>query len=170
MMSSSISFIPTPIFFLPTNTQRYNVGQVGTDDYSFIGAAVGALLSPAIFLRRAPMPTLVLGGAAIGIGAGVWTHIVQTLMKGEDVSPDAMVRTCDAHSIAHPCRFDWTLRAITAQPQVPMLTPGLRASRIEVVIRIGIITVLWITRYAQVLNRQSLDLWLLTYYSHKLYP
>lgn len=56
-----------------------------------IGAAVGGILSPAIFLRRAPTVTLVLGGAAIGLGAGVWAHLIQGLSKGEDVKPDAMV-------------------------------------------------------------------------------
>jgi len=71
--------------------QKVNRGQIRTDDYSIIGAAVGALAGPAIFLRRAPTVTLVLGGAAIGLGAGVWTHIVQSFTKGEDIKPEQMV-------------------------------------------------------------------------------
>lgn len=62
-----------------------------TDDYSIIGAAVGGLLSPAIFLHRAPMVLLVSGGAGIGLGAGVWVHLFQSLTKGEDIKPEAMV-------------------------------------------------------------------------------
>lgn len=62
-----------------------------TDDYSIIGAAVGGLLSPAIFLHRAPMVFLVSGGAGIGLGAGVWVHLFQSLTKGEDIKPEAMV-------------------------------------------------------------------------------
>lgn len=42
-------------------------------------------------MRRAPTVTLVLGGAAIGLGAGVWTHIAQSFSKGEDVKPEQMV-------------------------------------------------------------------------------
>ncbi|KAL1412098.1 hypothetical protein Q8F55_003095 [Vanrija albida] len=68
-----------------------NRGQVRTDDYSVIGSVLGAIVTPTIFLNRAPLPMLVLGGASLGLGAGVWTHIIQSLTKGEDVSPDAMV-------------------------------------------------------------------------------
>jgi hypothetical protein len=32
----------------------------------------------------------VLGGAAIGLGAGVWTHIVQSFTKGQDLNPEQM--------------------------------------------------------------------------------
>jgi len=71
--------------------QKSNAGQVRTDDYSLIGAAIAAILVPAMFLRRAPLPDLVLGGAAIGLGAGVWTHTVQAMQEGEDVRPEGMV-------------------------------------------------------------------------------
>lgn len=62
------------------------------DDYSLIGAALGAVITPALLLRRAPFPALVLGGAGIGLGAGAATHIVQMLGGGEKVRPEGMVR------------------------------------------------------------------------------
>lgn len=61
------------------------------DDYSIIGAALGMLLSPAIFLKRANIVTLVAGGAAIGLGGGIWAHLAKSFTKGEDVKPEAMV-------------------------------------------------------------------------------
>jgi hypothetical protein len=50
------------------------------------------LLIPAIFLRRASLPALVLGGASIGLGVGTWTHIVKVFTEGEKVKPEGMVR------------------------------------------------------------------------------
>lgn len=73
--------------------QKHNQGQVRADDYSIIGAALGMLLSPAIFLKRANIVTLVAGGAAIGLGGGVWAHLAKSLTKGEEVKPEAMVST-----------------------------------------------------------------------------
>lgn len=61
------------------------------DDYSLIGAALGALLFPAAFLRRAPLPALVVGGASIGLGGGVWAHLVQSLSAGDKVKPEVIV-------------------------------------------------------------------------------
>ncbi|WWC73645.1 uncharacterized protein I206_107617 [Kwoniella pini CBS 10737] len=59
--------------------------QVRSNDYSIISATLSALLIPAIFLRRAPLPSLVLGGASIGLGIGVWAHLGERLGKGEKV-------------------------------------------------------------------------------------
>lgn len=47
---------------------------------------------PALLLRRAPFPTLVAGGAAVGLGAGTAFHISKTMMEGQDVKPTGMVR------------------------------------------------------------------------------
>ncbi|RSH93259.1 hypothetical protein EHS25_007613 [Saitozyma podzolica] len=68
-----------------------NASQLRADDYSIIGAALSALLIPAIFLRRASLPALVLGGASIGLGVGTWTHIVKVFTEGEKVKPEGMV-------------------------------------------------------------------------------
>ncbi|KAK4686617.1 hypothetical protein P7C73_g3511, partial [Tremellales sp. Uapishka_1] len=68
-----------------------NRTQVRTDDYSLIGAALSGLLVPAVLLKRAPLPYLVLGGASIGLGLGVWTHLVKSYGEGEDVRPEGMV-------------------------------------------------------------------------------
>ncbi|WWC65903.1 uncharacterized protein I303_108525 [Kwoniella dejecticola CBS 10117] len=59
--------------------------QVRSNDYSIISATLSALLIPAIFLRRASLPSLVLGGASIGLGIGVWAHLGERLGKGEKV-------------------------------------------------------------------------------------
>lgn len=84
--------IPTPRPSPPTNTaQKHNAGQVRTDDYSIIGAALGMLLTPAIFLKRAPLIQLVAGGAALGLGGGVWVHLFKSLAKGEEIKPEGMV-------------------------------------------------------------------------------
>lgn len=56
-----------------------------------IGAFLGGLVFPAIFLKRAPLPALVVGGASIGIGGGVWAHLIQSLSAGEKVKPEVLV-------------------------------------------------------------------------------
>lgn len=71
-----------------------NATQIRADDYSIIGAAVAALLVPAVLLRRAPTVNLILGGASIGLGAGVWTHLVKSFSEGRDVNPEGMVGGC----------------------------------------------------------------------------
>jgi len=52
---------------------------------------MGSLLTTAIFLKRAPFPYLLLGGGSIGLGVGVWVHLVQAYQKGADVRPEGMV-------------------------------------------------------------------------------
>ena len=73
--------------------QKHNATQVRTDDYSVIGAVLGALITPAIFLKRAPLPMLVVGGASLGLGAGVWAHLGKSLSEGKQVKPEGMVRS-----------------------------------------------------------------------------
>lgn len=57
--------------------QRHNRSEIQRDDWSIIGAFVGGVASPAIFLRRAPLPLLVLGGASIGLGVGAASSVIK---------------------------------------------------------------------------------------------
>lgn len=72
-------------------TQKHNRTQVRADDYSFIGAFMGILLGPAIFLKRANILQLAAGGASLGLGAGVWVHLAKSLTEGNEIKPEAMV-------------------------------------------------------------------------------
>ena len=72
--------------------QAHSASQVQVDDYALIGAALGAVITPALLLRRAPFAALVLGGASIGMGAGTATHIAKMVGGGEKVKPEGMVR------------------------------------------------------------------------------
>ncbi|OCF35199.1 hypothetical protein I317_02286 [Kwoniella heveanensis CBS 569] len=72
---------------------RSDASQIRTNDYSIISATLSALLIPALFLKRAPLPSLVLGGASIGLGVGVWARLGEKIGKGqglraEDVTGD----------------------------------------------------------------------------------
>lgn len=58
--------------------------QVRRNDYATISAALSALLVPAVFLNRARLPTLVLGGGTIGLGLGATAFVVERLTKGQD--------------------------------------------------------------------------------------
>ncbi|KAI9638854.1 uncharacterized protein MKK02DRAFT_41880 [Dioszegia hungarica] len=69
----------------------HSTSQVHVDDYSFIGSALSAVVIPAIFLKRAPLPSLVTGGASVGLGVGSWTHIAGMFSQGKDVRPEGMV-------------------------------------------------------------------------------
>ena len=73
------------------SSQKHNASQIRTDDYSVIGAALGALLVPAVFLRSGRLPSLILGGACVGLGAGVWVHLGRMFTEGGDVRPEGMV-------------------------------------------------------------------------------
>ncbi|KIR51954.1 hypothetical protein I315_05593 [Cryptococcus gattii Ru294] len=58
--------------------------QVRRNDYATISAALSALLVPAVFLNRARLPVLVLGGGSIGLGVGAAAFVVERLTKGQD--------------------------------------------------------------------------------------
>lgn len=68
-----------------------------------IGATLGAILIPAIFLKRAPFLSLVAGGGSLGLGAGTATHIFKTMSEGQKVKPEGMVsclnRTADEEKL-----------------------------------------------------------------------
>lgn len=76
--------------------QRYNVSQIQSDDYSFIGASLGAVITPALLLHRARLPVLMLGGASVGLGAGVLAHIAMGASAGRDMRPEGMVSRLSA--------------------------------------------------------------------------
>ncbi|KAL7008900.1 hypothetical protein EMMF5_001647 [Cystobasidiomycetes sp. EMM_F5] len=76
---------------------RNNVTQVRVDDYSKVGALLGALITTTIFLKRASLPYTILGGASLGIAGGTVTHVVRmaqeegakaTAKKQADALPD----------------------------------------------------------------------------------
>ncbi|WFD44496.1 hypothetical protein MPSI1_003164 [Malassezia psittaci] len=52
---------------------RLNVIRSRRDDYQLIGGVLGALMLPAVFLRRVGLVTGMLGGAGLGGGLGVLT-------------------------------------------------------------------------------------------------
>ncbi|KAG8934197.1 hypothetical protein FRC01_004530 [Tulasnella sp. 417] len=64
----------------------YNRQQVRLNDYSTVGAVVGALLVPAVFYKRARLPHAVLGGASLGAGAGAITHYWQGAQEYRGIS------------------------------------------------------------------------------------
>ncbi|KAN0075491.1 hypothetical protein V8E55_011514 [Tylopilus felleus] len=57
----------------------YDTASLREDDHSTIGALLFAVLTPALFWRRASTINLVLGGAGIGSSMGVLTHYGRTL-------------------------------------------------------------------------------------------
>ncbi|BEI81707.1 hypothetical protein CcaverHIS002_0208670 [Cutaneotrichosporon cavernicola] len=69
---------------------KHNASQVRADDYSAIGAFMGMLVVPAIFLKRASIFSLAAGGASLGLGAGVWVHIFKSLTEGSELKPEGM--------------------------------------------------------------------------------
>ncbi|WRT69756.1 uncharacterized protein IL334_006747 [Kwoniella shivajii] len=64
---------------------KSDTSQTRSNDYSLISATLSAMLIPAVFLRRAPLPSLVMGGASIGLGVGVWAHLAERVGKGQKV-------------------------------------------------------------------------------------
>lgn len=64
--------------------QAMDETQVRRNDYATISAALSALLVPAVFLNRARLPILVLGGGSIGLGVGATAFVVERLTKGQD--------------------------------------------------------------------------------------
>lgn len=58
---------------------RLDAARVRQDDLHLIGSVLGALVLPALFLRRTGLINGLLGGAGLGGAAGVITHYVQTM-------------------------------------------------------------------------------------------
>ena len=67
--------------------------QVRLDDYATIGAFLGAVLTPAIFLKRARLIHSALGGVGLGVAGGSITHYWKTFqsldsgVSGYPISP-----------------------------------------------------------------------------------
>ncbi|KAL7409935.1 hypothetical protein BDY24DRAFT_427901 [Mrakia frigida] len=70
---------------------RGSASQQRLEDYTIIGAAVGALVVPAIFLKRARLPYAILGGASVGAADGVLTHVYMRWSEGKGVSLKGVV-------------------------------------------------------------------------------
>ncbi|CAD6588098.1 MAG: hypothetical protein CYPHOPRED_004266 [Cyphobasidiales sp. Tagirdzhanova-0007] len=70
---------------------RHNSDQVRVDDYSKVGAILGALITTTIFLRRASLVNNILGGATLGIVGGIITHTAQMVREqgAEGAAKDA---------------------------------------------------------------------------------
>lgn len=64
-----------------TSKLRLDAQRVRQDDLHLIGSVLGALLLPAIFLRRTGLINGLLGGAGLGGTAGLITHHVQSITK-----------------------------------------------------------------------------------------
>ncbi|KZV94042.1 hypothetical protein EXIGLDRAFT_737493 [Exidia glandulosa HHB12029] len=55
--------------------RRYDASKVRRDDFSMVGAALGAVLAPALFWNYARAWNMVLGGAGLGCATGVLVHL-----------------------------------------------------------------------------------------------
>jgi len=69
----------------------YNTTQIRTDDHSTIGSVLFAVLTPALFWKRARVVHLILGGAGIGSGVGVVMHLARSVSEGQEVKPEGIV-------------------------------------------------------------------------------
>jgi hypothetical protein len=67
--------------------------QVRVDDYSKVGALLGALITTTIFYKRARLINNLAGGAALGIGGGVLTHMFQLFKDGGSAAVEAEVKS-----------------------------------------------------------------------------
>ncbi|KAG9084888.1 hypothetical protein FS749_004885 [Ceratobasidium sp. UAMH 11750] len=64
------------------------------NDHSTIGMLLGAMVTPAILLRRASVVDLVLGGAGLGSSMGAGAHFWRTITEpGVPVGPGPVVPT-----------------------------------------------------------------------------
>ncbi|OCH95316.1 hypothetical protein OBBRIDRAFT_618045 [Obba rivulosa] len=57
----------------------YDTASIRADDHATIGGILFAVLTPAIFWKRASVVNLILGGAGIGSAVGLLTHHVRTI-------------------------------------------------------------------------------------------
>jgi len=57
----------------------YNAASIRADDHATIGSVLFAILTPAVFWKRANVIHLILGGAGIGAGVGSLTHWGRTI-------------------------------------------------------------------------------------------
>ncbi|KAG2115203.1 uncharacterized protein F5147DRAFT_412688 [Suillus discolor] len=74
----------------------YDTASLRANDHSTIGAILFAVLTPAIFWKRASTVNLVIGGAGIGSAIGLLTHYGRTVTG--DITPDAQIPDIPATS------------------------------------------------------------------------
>ncbi|KAG1904100.1 uncharacterized protein F5891DRAFT_66381 [Suillus fuscotomentosus] len=74
----------------------YDTASLRADDHSTIGAILFAVLTPAIFWKRASTVNLVIGGAGIGSAIGLLTHYGRTVTG--DITPDTQIPDIPATS------------------------------------------------------------------------
>lgn len=87
---------------------RADASKVKQDDMHLIGSVVGALLTPALFLRRVGLVNGLLGGAGIGGAGGILTYMFQkegvqgvekrgkeVLEEGKKLAEDARQKALD---------------------------------------------------------------------------
>ncbi|CUA74160.1 hypothetical protein RSOLAG22IIIB_05451 [Rhizoctonia solani] len=68
----------------------YDRSSLRLNDHATIGALLGAMLTPAIFLKRARAFDLILGGAGVGSSAGVMVHWWRSMTESDpNVPPPA---------------------------------------------------------------------------------
>ncbi|SPO30063.1 uncharacterized protein UTRI_05902 [Ustilago trichophora] len=68
-----------------TSGLRLDAQRVRQDDLHLIGSVLGALVLPAIFLKRVGLINGLLGGAGLGGSVGLITHHVQRLGKSDNL-------------------------------------------------------------------------------------
>ncbi|PWN94136.1 hypothetical protein FA10DRAFT_270955 [Acaromyces ingoldii] len=91
-----------------TLEMRADAEKVKQDDMHLIGSVVGALLTPALFLRRVGLVNGLLGGAGIGSAGGILTYMFQkegvegvekrgkeVLEEGKKLAEDARQKALD---------------------------------------------------------------------------
>ena len=81
---AAASQLDHPSLAAHTSGLRLDAQRVRQDDLHLIGSVLGALVLPAIFLRRTGLVNGLLGGAGLGGAAGLITHQVQRLGSGAD--------------------------------------------------------------------------------------
>jgi hypothetical protein len=91
-----------------TIDMRMSKKTVRQDDLQLVGSVVGALLVPAIFLRRAGLINGLLGGAGLGSAGGIITHYIQDggsvedlKKKGREVMSEGKELTSEARKLGN---------------------------------------------------------------------
>lgn len=64
----------------------YNTSSLRADDHATIGALLFAVVTPALFWKRATSFNLILGGAGLGSAAGLLTHLGK-IVTGDTAPP-----------------------------------------------------------------------------------
>jgi len=84
-----LSSLDTEQIFNRSYRLSKNASQNRTDQFSFIGAGIGAPAAALLLPGPVGIVNKVLGGAALGMAAGVLAHVATS--KTTEVSPNAMI-------------------------------------------------------------------------------